>query len=130
MGRAANGKPGPVPSKAAQASEAPLPQFKAELEETPVPPKYNVAVVEAVILEVAAELDPEHLSSAEALLSKVVGDPDDAREVEVGAQAIQGLKEVGLIERTDQRVALTPAALRAVELLASGRGAEMAGAVR
>ena len=53
-----------------------------------VPPKYNVAVVEAVILQVAAELDPEHFSTG-ALLLKVVSDADDAREIETGVQAIR-----------------------------------------
>jgi hypothetical protein len=81
------------------------------------PPKYDVAVVEAVILEVAAELDPEHFSTG-GLLLRVVGDPDDAREIETGVQAIRSLREVGLFtHRDDEIVEPTPAAVRAVELL-------------
>jgi hypothetical protein len=81
------------------------------------PPKYNVATVEAVILEVAAELHPQHLPVMELALM-VIGDPDDAREVEAAAQAIQGLREFGLFKvRGDEIVEPTPAALRAVTLL-------------
>jgi hypothetical protein len=83
----------------------------------PTPPKYDVAVVEAVILEVAAELDPEHCSTG-ALLLKIVGDPDDAREIETGVKAIRSLREVGLFaHRDDEIVEPTPAAVRAVKLL-------------
>jgi hypothetical protein len=88
-----------------------------ESEETPMPPKYDVAVVEAVILEVAAELHPEHLSIS-ALLRKIVGNPEDAREIEIGTQAIHGLKAADLLaERHDELVEPTPAALRACALL-------------
>jgi hypothetical protein len=80
-------------------------------------PNYDVPKVEAVILEVAAELHPEHLSTG-GLLLKVVSDPDDAREVEVGAQAIRNLREFGLFaDREDEIVEPTPAALRACALL-------------
>jgi len=80
-------------------------------------PKYNVAIVEAVILEVAAELHPEHLSTG-GLLMRIVSDADDAREVEVGAQAIRNLREFGLFaDREDEIVEPTPAALRACALL-------------
>jgi hypothetical protein len=80
-------------------------------------PKYNVATVEAVILEVAAELHPEHLSM-DGLLRKIVGDPDDTREMETGAQAIHNLREFGLFaDREDEIVQPTPAALRACALL-------------
>lgn len=81
------------------------------------PPKYDIAIVEAVILEVAAELHPEHLSTG-GLLLKIVNDPDDAKEIETGAQAIQGLREFGLFaDREDEIVQPTPAALRACALL-------------
>ena len=80
-------------------------------------PKYNVAIVEALILEVAAELHPDHLSS-DALTLKIVGNPDDSREIETAAQAIRGLREFGLLEdRDDDIVHLTPTALHAVALL-------------
>lgn len=81
------------------------------------PPKYDVAVVEALILEVAAELHPRHLSTG-GLLLEIVSDRDDAREIETGTQAIRNLHEFGLfIDRDDEIVEPTPAALRAVALL-------------
>ena len=81
------------------------------------PPKYNVAIVEAVILEVAAELHPEHLSADELSL-KIISDPDDGRELETATQAIRGLREFGLFKvRDDEIVEPTPAGLRAVALL-------------
>jgi hypothetical protein len=81
-------------------------------------PKYDVPIVEAVILEVAAELHPEHLSQGELSL-KIVSDPDDSRELETAAQAIRGLREFGLFKvRDDEIVEPTPAALRAASLLA------------
>lgn len=82
-----------------------------------IPPQYNVAVVEAAILEVAAELHPENLTARELSL-KIVSDADDAREVETAGQAILGLREVGLFAvRDDEIVEPTPAALRACALL-------------
>jgi hypothetical protein len=94
-----------------------IPASRLKPMDGPIPPKYDVAVVEAVILEVAAELDPEHFSTG-ALLLKVVGDPDDAREIETGVQAIRSLREVGLFtHREDEIVEPTPAAVRAVNLL-------------
>jgi len=82
-----------------------------------VPPKYNVAIVEAVILEVAAELHPEHLSAHELSL-KIINDPDDSRELETAAQAIGSLQELGLFEVRDDEIAEpTAAALHAVALL-------------
>lgn len=81
------------------------------------PPKYNVAIVEAVLLKEAAELHPRALSDKE-LLSRVLGDADDAREVETANQAICNLREFGLLAvREDRIVEPTPAALRAVMLL-------------
>ncbi len=80
-------------------------------------PKYDVAKVEAVILEVAAELHPEHLSIG-GLLLKIVSDPDDAKETETGVQAIRNLREFGLFANRDgEIVEPTPAALRACVLL-------------
>jgi hypothetical protein len=80
-------------------------------------PKYNVATVEAVILEVTAELHPQNLTAKELALM-IIGDPDDVKEVETAAQAIQGLREFGLFKvRDDEIVEPTPAALRAVALL-------------
>jgi hypothetical protein len=80
-------------------------------------PNYNVAIVEAVLLEIAAELHPEHLSTG-GLLLKIVSDPDDKREIETGVQAIRNLREFGLFaNRDDEIVQPTPAALRACALL-------------
>ena len=80
-------------------------------------PKYNVAIVEAVILEVAAELHPENLTAKELSL-KIISDPEDTKEVETAAQAIRGLREFGLFaDREDEIVKPTPAGLRAVALL-------------
>lgn len=80
-------------------------------------PNYNVAIVEAVLLEIAAELHPEQLSK-DGLLLKIVSDPDDAREIETGVQAIRNLREFGLFaDRDDEIVQPTPAALRACALL-------------
>jgi hypothetical protein len=84
---------------------------------TDTSPKYNVAIVEAVILEVAAELHPQRLTASE-LARKVISDPDDARELRTAAQAIRNLREFGLFaERGDAIVEPTPAALRACALL-------------
>lgn len=81
------------------------------------PAKYNVSIVEAVILEVAAELHPEHISAG-GLLRRIVSDLTDAREVETGSRAIHNLREFGLlVPRDDGKVEPTPAGLRAVELL-------------
>jgi len=81
------------------------------------PPQYDVATVEAVMLEVVAELHPERLS-ADGLSLRIVSDPDDDKEVGVALQAIHGLREFGLLKaRDDGVVEPTPAALRAVALL-------------
>jgi hypothetical protein len=82
------------------------------------PPKYNLAIVESAILEVAVELHPCHLTARELLL-RIVSDPDDRKEVETAAQAIRNLREFGLFaDRDDATVEPTQAALRAVALLA------------
>jgi hypothetical protein len=81
------------------------------------PPKYDTAKVEAIILEVAAELHPQHFTAKELSLT-IISDADDDREVETAAQAIRNLREFGLFRyRTDEIVELTQAALRAVALL-------------
>jgi hypothetical protein len=82
------------------------------------PPKYDLGIVEAAILEVAAELHPQHLT-ARGLALRIVGDPDDGREVEIATRAICNLKEYGLFRvRDDEIVEPTQAALRAFALLA------------
>lgn len=82
-----------------------------------VPPKYDVAKIEAVVLEVAAELHPERLSTG-GLLLKVIGNPDDTREIDTASQAVRNLREFGLFARRDDEIVEpTPAALRAVALL-------------
>jgi hypothetical protein len=83
-----------------------------------IPPKYNVAIVESVILEVAAELHPNHLTARDLSL-EIVSDSEDSREVETATRAIRNLREFGLFsDREDEIVEPTPAALRAVALLA------------
>jgi hypothetical protein len=80
-------------------------------------PQYGVAVVEALLLEIATELHPEHLSTG-GLLRRIVTDPDDAREIEIGVQAVCNLREAGLFTRRDDEIVEpTPAALRADALL-------------
>jgi hypothetical protein len=82
------------------------------------PPKYNVAIVEAVILQEAAELHPQHLTAKELSL-RIVSDVEDDREVETATQAIHNLREFGLLSyRDDEIVEPTQAALRACALLA------------
>jgi hypothetical protein len=82
-----------------------------------ISPQYDVAKVEAVILEVAAELHPQNLTAWDLSL-KIVSNADDTREVETAAQAILSLREFGLFAvREDEIVEPTPAALRACALL-------------
>jgi hypothetical protein len=79
-------------------------------------PQHDVVAVEALLLEVAAELHPDHLSTG-GLLRRIVIDPDDAREIETGVQAIRNLQEFGLLAcRDDEIVEPTPAAIHAVVL--------------
>lgn len=81
------------------------------------PSKYKREIVEQVVLEEAIGLDPHHLTAHELCL-RIVIDSDDTREVETAAQAIHGLKRVGLFhDRSDEVVEPTPAALRASALL-------------
>jgi hypothetical protein len=80
-------------------------------------PKYDVAITEALILEVAAELHPRSLTARELSL-EIVNDAEDTREVETVGQAIRNLREFGLFAvHDDELVAPTPAALRACALL-------------
>jgi hypothetical protein len=83
-----------------------------------VPPKYDVATVEAVILEVATEMHPRHLTARDLSL-QIVSDPDDGREIQTAAEAIRNLRELDLLRvRDDEIVEPTQAALRACALLA------------
>ena len=80
-------------------------------------PNFDVEKVEAVVLEVAAELHPE-LLAGDRLAQKIASDPHDSRELDTATQAIHNLRELGLFtERDDELVEPTPAALRAVALL-------------
>jgi hypothetical protein len=64
------------------------------------------------------ELHPRRLTASELVL-RIVADPDDRREVEIVTQAIGSLRQFGLLrDRDDEVVEPTPAALRAVSLLA------------
>jgi hypothetical protein len=81
------------------------------------PPKYNVAIVEPVLLEVTTDLHPQHLTTRELSL-RIVSDASDSREMETAAQAIRNLREFGLPSlRDDEIVQPTPAALHACKLL-------------
>ena len=81
------------------------------------PAKYDVAKVESVLFEVAAELHPRHLTTRDLAL-KIVSDPADGRELGTATQAIGNLREFNLFSvRNDEIVEPTRAALRAVALL-------------
>jgi hypothetical protein len=81
------------------------------------PPQYNLKIVEGVVLKIAADLHPEHLS-ADGLSLRIVGNSDDDREIETAAQAIRNLREFDLLrDRDDEIVEPTQTALRAVALL-------------
>lgn len=84
---------------------------------TPPLPIYDAEAIECLMLEIAAELHPRHLTAGE-LSWRIVTNPEDDREVETAAQAIRGLTECGLFRDRDKRAEPTPAALRAFELLA------------
>lgn len=80
-------------------------------------PKYSRSIVEALMLEVAAERNPSHLTEDE-LVGEIVSDRGDEDEVATARRAITGLREFDLASpREDGIVELTPAALRAVALL-------------
>lgn len=81
------------------------------------PAKYNVATVEALILELAAKPHPRPVT-AEELAREVICNPDDEREKATFEQAIRRLREVGLFDNgNDKIVEPTPAGLRAVAVL-------------
>jgi hypothetical protein len=81
-----------------------------------IPAKYNVSKVEAVVLEVAAELHPKQISTG-WILREVAENLTDAREVETASRAIHNLREYGLLTpRDDGKVVPTPAGLHAVAL--------------
>lgn len=104
----------------ASTSPAPCPGKQAErvnVTNSEPSPQYDVAKVEAVILEVAAELHPQNLTARDLSL-RIVGNANDTREIETAVQAIKGLREFGLfVVRDDEIVEPTPAALRACALL-------------
>jgi hypothetical protein len=84
------------------------------------PPKYNLAIVEAVCLREVAELHPRHLTAKDLLL-RIISDDKDSKEVETAIQAIRNLCEFGLFsDRGDDIVEPTIAALHAVTLLREG----------
>lgn len=81
-------------------------------------PKYDVTVVEAVILLLGAELHPQHLTVNELTL-EIVSDVNDPKEVETISHAIDSLKSSDLLSRRDDEIVEpTRAALRACALLA------------
>jgi hypothetical protein len=85
-----------------------------------IPAKYNVAKVEAVILEVVAELHEQHSKQISTgwIVREIVENVADAREVETASRAIHNLREVGLFSPSDDgKVKPTPAGLHAVRLL-------------
>ena len=80
-------------------------------------PNFDVETVEAVVLEVVAELHPDNLPM-DRLAQRIASDPDDCREMATATQAIHNLRKLGLLsDRDDEIVEPTPAALRAVALL-------------
>jgi hypothetical protein len=91
------------------------------------PRKYNLATVEALILELVARSHPRPVTTEE-LSREVICDPDDERETTTFAQAICRLREVGLFNDGDDKVVEpTPAGLRAVSVLSpSPHGSELA----
>lgn len=83
-------------------------------------PAYDSRAVARAIIEEVLLRRPEQLTVAE-LRQKIVGDPDDEREVETALEAIRNLRESGLIRYRDddQLVEPTHAVLRYVALVAS-----------
>jgi hypothetical protein len=70
-----------------------------------------------VILEVAIEERAKQLTVG-GLWRKIVADPEDSKEVEIATQAIDDLERSDLLRYlNDEVVKLTPAAVRAHELL-------------
>jgi hypothetical protein len=83
-------------------------------------PAYDPEIVARSILEEVIRLHPERLTVAELSL-KIMGDPEDEREVETAGEAIQSLRASGLVRyRNDDRlVEPTQAVLRYVALMGS-----------
>lgn len=81
-------------------------------------PKYNLTLVARAILEEAVELHPQCLTVDELAL-RIVGDPNDSREMATAIQATDDLRQFGLFDYRDEDevVEPTPAALRAFALL-------------
>lgn len=82
------------------------------------PPKYDLTLVARAILEEAVELHPRRLTVGELAL-RIIGDPDDSREMATAIQAAEDLRKFGLFDYRDEDevVEPTPAALRAFALL-------------
>jgi hypothetical protein len=81
------------------------------------PAKYNVGMVEAVILLEAAERESQNLTAGE-LAREIISDPEDSRQVEIVFHGIRNLKEVGLFSNPGGEVVkLTPAGRHAYELM-------------
>jgi predicted MarR family transcription regulator len=79
--------------------------------------EYDVAQVEALLLEEAVVLRSQKLSARELSL-QIICRADDTREMETATHAIRNLREIGLfVDRDDEIVEPTPAACRAVERL-------------
>lgn len=83
------------------------------------PPKYDPKLVEETMLIEIIEQHPTRLTVGE-LVSRIVADPDDSREVETATEAIRSLRRSTLIRYRgdDELVEPTQAALRAHALLA------------
>jgi hypothetical protein len=81
-------------------------------------------MVEAVMLEVAAELHPQCLTR-EGLMQRIVTKPNDQREVETASWAINTMREFGVLgRREDGIVELTVPALHVTALLTGFGGPE------
>jgi hypothetical protein len=71
-------------------------------------PKYDPVKVGAVLLQEVIEQHPARLT-VEGLALRIVGDPEDSREVEVAIKAIRELRESGLIHYRDEEGIVEPA---------------------
>jgi hypothetical protein len=83
-------------------------------------PAYNREIVARAILEEVLRLHPERLTVDE-LSMRIVGDPEDEREVGTAAEAIYDLRASSLIRyrNDDQLVEPTQVVVRYVELVGS-----------
>lgn len=82
------------------------------------PSKYNLDIVAQVLLVAVVE-QPSVRLTVDELVGRVVGDPDDEREVDTAKDAVLDLRRWGLIRfrNDDELVEPTQAAIRAHELL-------------